>query len=178
MYMHLACLTLNVFGCTFQRAIVVTLLAAHFFFVVVLKTTIRTLFVKTTSILVVTSILGSNKWQLSSSLQFYKYCLLLHVGFDVGNRWKDLYHLWESHTDDHILVRAVISLCTPFLTPSHQNEVLFSQVFNDVHMLMCTLGAKNEDATLKLMASLRDYVRYSCRGVLILCCFTMRFQQA
>ncbi|XP_078355848.1 tetratricopeptide repeat protein 38-like [Oculina patagonica] len=26
-------------------------------------------------------------------------------------------------------------------------------------MLMCTLGAKNEDATLKLMASLRDYVR-------------------
>lgn len=59
--MHLARLTLNVFGCTFQRAIVVTLLAAHFFFVVVLKTTIRTLFVKTTSILVVTSILGSNK---------------------------------------------------------------------------------------------------------------------
>ncbi|KAJ7389390.1 Tetratricopeptide repeat protein 38 [Desmophyllum pertusum] len=26
-------------------------------------------------------------------------------------------------------------------------------------MLMCTLGAKNEDATLKLMTSLRDYVR-------------------
>lgn len=56
-------------------------------------------------------------------------------GIDVGNRWKELYHLWESHTDDHILV------------------------FNDVHMLMCTLGAKNEDSTLKLLASLRDYVR-------------------
>lgn len=38
---------------------------------------------------------------------------------------------------------------------------IFFQVFNDVHMLMCTLGARNEDATLKLMASLRDYVRYS-----------------
>lgn len=126
MYMHLARLTLNVFGWTFQRAIVVTLLAAHFFFVVVLKTTIRTLFVKTTSILVVTSILGSNKWQLSSSLQFYKYCLLLHVGVDVGNRWKDLYHLWESHTDDHILVRAVISLCTPFLSLLIKMKFFFS----------------------------------------------------
>lgn len=127
MYMHLARLTLNVFGCTFQRAIVVTLLAAHFFFVVVLKTTIRTLFVKTTSILVVTSLLGSNKWQLSSSLQFYKYCcLLLHVGVDVGNRWKDLYHLWESHTDDHILVRAVISLCTPFLSLLIKMKFFFS----------------------------------------------------
>lgn len=56
-------------------------------------------------------------------------------GVDVGDRWRELFHLWESHTDDHILV------------------------FNDVHMLMCTLGAKNEDATLKLMTSLRDYVR-------------------
>lgn len=56
-------------------------------------------------------------------------------GVDVGNRWKEIYHLWESHTDDHILV------------------------FNDVHMLMCTLGAKNEDATLKLLASLREFVR-------------------
>lgn len=126
MYMHLARLTLNVFGWTFQRAIVVTLLAAHFFFVVVLKTTIRTLFVKITSILVVTSILGSNKWQLSSSLQFYKYCLLVHVGVDVGNRWKDLYHLWESHTDDHILVRAVISLCTPFLSLLIKMKFFFS----------------------------------------------------
>ena len=36
----------------------------------------------------------------------------------------------------------------------------FFQVFNDVHMLMCTLGAKNEDATLKLLASIREFVRY------------------
>ena len=46
-----------------------------------------------------------------------------------------------------------------FITPFHQYQLLFSQVFNDVHMLMCTLGAKNEEATLKLMESLRDYVR-------------------
>lgn len=56
-------------------------------------------------------------------------------GVDVTSRWKELFHLWESHTDDHILV------------------------FNDVHMLMCTLGAKNEDATLKLLGSLRDFIR-------------------
>ena len=40
--------------------------------------------------------------------------LLLLAGVDVLNRWKDLYHLWESHTDDHILVRAVTSLRTRF----------------------------------------------------------------
>lgn len=39
-----------------------------------------------------------------------RFCLFLLVGVDVGSRWKDLYHLWESHTDDHILVRAVILL--------------------------------------------------------------------
>jgi len=48
---------------------------------------------------------------------------------------------------------------TVSITPFHQYELLFPQVFNDVHMLMCTLGAKNEDATVKLMESLRDYVR-------------------
>ncbi|XP_022810645.1 tetratricopeptide repeat protein 38-like, partial [Stylophora pistillata] len=56
-------------------------------------------------------------------------------GNEIKDRWRELFHLWESHTDDHILV------------------------FNDVHMLMCTLGAKKEDATLNLLMSLRDYVR-------------------
>ncbi|XP_027035594.1 tetratricopeptide repeat protein 38-like isoform X2 [Pocillopora damicornis] len=56
-------------------------------------------------------------------------------GVNVNDRWRELFHLWESHTDDHILA------------------------FNDVHMLMCSLGAKKEDATLNLMMSLRDYVR-------------------
>lgn len=37
--------------------------------------------------------------------------------------------------------------------------IFLSQAFNDVHMLMCSLGAKKEDATLNLMMSLRDYVR-------------------
>ena len=50
--------------------------------------------------------------------------------------------------------------------PTHVLHFLFffliiflSQAFNDVHMLMCSLGAKKEDATLNLMMSLRDYVR-------------------
>ncbi len=34
------------------------------------------------------------------------------------------------------------------------------QAFTDSHMLMSTLGAKNEDLTMKLLDSLRKYVRY------------------
>ena len=34
------------------------------------------------------------------------------------------------------------------------------QAFHDSHMLMSTLGAKNEDLTMKLLDSLRKYVRY------------------
>ncbi|KAK2548284.1 Tetratricopeptide repeat protein 38 [Acropora cervicornis] len=30
-------------------------------------------------------------------------------GVDVTSRWKELFHLWESHPDDHILVRSFIS---------------------------------------------------------------------
>ncbi|XP_031563216.1 tetratricopeptide repeat protein 38-like isoform X2 [Actinia tenebrosa] len=56
-------------------------------------------------------------------------------GVDVGNRWNELYGIWDSHAHDHILV------------------------FNDVHMLMCTLGAKHEAKTNELMDSLRDYIR-------------------
>ncbi|XP_022807218.1 tetratricopeptide repeat protein 38-like [Stylophora pistillata] len=62
-------------------------------------------------------------------------CRLQMEGVDANDRWRELFHLRESHTDDHILV------------------------FNAVHMLMCTLGAKKEDATLNLLMSLRDYVR-------------------
>lgn len=36
----------------------------------------------------------------------------------------------------------------------------YLQAFNDSHMLMSTLGAKNEDLTMKLLESLRKYVRY------------------
>lgn len=56
-------------------------------------------------------------------------------GVDVGDRWQQLCQYWESHADDHFLA------------------------FNDSHMLMSTLGAKNEDLTMKLLDSLRKYVR-------------------
>ena len=35
----------------------------------------------------------------------------------------------------------------------------YLQAFSDTHMLMSTLGAKNEDLTMKLLDSLRKYVR-------------------
>ncbi|KAJ7377492.1 Tetratricopeptide repeat protein 38 [Desmophyllum pertusum] len=54
---------------------------------------------------------------------------------DVGDRWDQLCQCWESHADDHGLM------------------------FYDNHMLMSTLGAKNEDLTMKLLNSLRKYVR-------------------
>ena len=58
-------------------------------------------------------------------------CLWLLVGVDVGNRWKELYHLWESHTDDHILVRAVISLRMRF----NFVYVSFTAVIRSSHIL-------------------------------------------
>lgn len=54
----------------------------------------------------------------------------------------------------------------------------FFQVFNDVHMLMCTLGAKNEDATLKLLASLREFVRYIQLPYSFSCLFKNHHDQA
>ncbi|CAH3141306.1 unnamed protein product [Pocillopora meandrina] len=56
-------------------------------------------------------------------------------GVDVGDRWQQLCQFWESHADEHFLA------------------------FNDSHMLMTTLGAKNEALTMKLLDSLRKYVR-------------------
>lgn len=40
------------------------------------------------------------------------------------------------------------------------------QVFFDAHMLMSAVGAKDEQLTMKVMKSLRDYVRY---GVHLVC---------
>ena len=34
------------------------------------------------------------------------------------------------------------------------------QAFTDSHMMMSTLGAKNEELTMKLLNSLKTYVRY------------------
>ena len=36
---------------------------------------------------------------------------------------------------------------------------LFLQVLNDAHLLMCALGAKNKDETVKVLASLKEYIR-------------------
>ena len=38
--------------------------------------------------------------------------------------------------------------------------VLAVQAFTDSHMMMSTLGAKNEELTMKLLNSLKTYVRY------------------
>lgn len=59
---------------------------------------------------------------------------LTFEGVDVGDRWQQLCRYWESHADDHFLA------------------------FTDSHMLMSTLGAKNEELTMKLLNSLKTYV--------------------
>jgi len=76
---------------------------------------------------------SSQTFQLSDgSSLLYR---LKFEGVHVGDRWQQLCQYWESHADDHFLA------------------------FTDSHMLMSTLGAKNEDLTLKLLDSLRKYVR-------------------
>ncbi|KXJ23457.1 tetratricopeptide repeat protein 38 [Exaiptasia diaphana] len=55
-------------------------------------------------------------------------------GVAIGNRWGELLTMWQPHAHDHITA------------------------FNDVHMLMCTLGSKREDKTQELMESLRSFV--------------------
>ncbi|XP_031563231.1 tetratricopeptide repeat protein 38-like [Actinia tenebrosa] len=56
-------------------------------------------------------------------------------GVNVGDRWTTLMNYWQPHIEDQIWI------------------------FQDVHMMMCTLGAKRQDLTLKLLESLRNYVR-------------------
>jgi len=60
---------------------------------------------------------------------------LTFEGVDVGDRWQQLCRMWKGHADDHFLA------------------------FTDSHMLMSTIGAKNEELTMKLLNSLRNYVR-------------------
>lgn len=56
-------------------------------------------------------------------------------GVDVGDRWQQLSRWWEGHVDSHGLV------------------------FYDTHMVMSAVGAKDEEMTMKILKSLRDYVR-------------------
>ncbi|CAH1251951.1 TTC38 [Branchiostoma lanceolatum] len=65
-------------------------------------------------------------------------CSLLYrlnmEGVDVGSRWEDLYETCRPHADDHILV------------------------FNDLHVLMSCLGAKQDEAAKKLVNALKNFV--------------------
>ena len=53
-----------------------------------------------------------------------------------------MYDVCSPHTNDHILV------------------------FNDVHLLMSCLGAKNKEATDNMMESMRKFVKYVSVGFL------------
>eukprot|EP00118_Oscarella_pearsei_P021300 m.238386 g.238386 ORF g.238386 m.238386 type:complete len:344 (+) comp40163_c0_seq15:814-1845(+) len=56
-------------------------------------------------------------------------------GIKTGDRWKEQMEMWRPHLDDHILV------------------------FNDAHLLMCALGAKDADASEKFMTTIREFVQ-------------------
>ena len=67
-------------------------------------------------------------------VKFYtsKMCI---AGQNVGERWSDIFEVCRPHIEDHILA------------------------FNDLHVLMCCLGAKKTDVVNKMVDSLMDYVR-------------------
>ncbi|XP_041361213.1 tetratricopeptide repeat protein 38-like [Gigantopelta aegis] len=56
-------------------------------------------------------------------------------GVDVGDRWNKVFERCRPHIDDHILA------------------------FNDLHLLMGCLGAKQKDITAKMMESIEQFVR-------------------
>ncbi|KFM77842.1 Tetratricopeptide repeat protein 38, partial [Stegodyphus mimosarum] len=56
------------------------------------------------------------------------------AGVNVGDRWKEVFDLCRPHFDDHILA------------------------FNDIHLLLSSVGSKNKDATNYLMSSLQDFI--------------------
>ena len=71
------------------------------------------------------------------------FAIALFLGVKVGaERWKDLQALYQPHTDDHVLT------------------------FHDAHMFMTYAHAplaktdQQEDIMFKLVASLKDYVKY------------------
>jgi hypothetical protein len=69
---------------------------------------------------------------------FVSLILTVHVclGVDVGNRYEEIFDMIKPHLDDHVLV------------------------FNDVHLLLCCLGAGKNDAVQQLMQSIENFIRY------------------
>ncbi|KAM3926206.1 tetratricopeptide repeat protein 38 [Leptodactylus fuscus] len=53
-------------------------------------------------------------------------------GVDVGNRWDKFVQVTKKHTDDHVLI------------------------FNDLHFLMSSLGAKDQEMTTRLLQPLQE----------------------
>ncbi|XP_041361295.1 tetratricopeptide repeat protein 38-like isoform X2 [Gigantopelta aegis] len=74
-----------------------------------------------------------------SLLDLVDACSLLYrlemEGVDVGDRWNEVFERCRPHIDDHILA------------------------FNDLHLLMGCLGAKQKDITAKMMESIEQFVR-------------------
>ncbi|XP_039242511.1 tetratricopeptide repeat protein 38 isoform X2 [Pipra filicauda] len=63
----------------------------------------------------------------------------LHLeGVKLGDRWKDVLALTKKHTEDHILL------------------------FNDVHFLMSSLGAKDHKTTQELLTTLQELAKAPC----------------
>ncbi|XP_054856296.1 tetratricopeptide repeat protein 38 [Eublepharis macularius] len=56
-------------------------------------------------------------------------------GVNVGDRWKGVNHLTKKHASDHVLI------------------------FNDVHILMASLGAKDQKTTHELLTTLQELVQ-------------------
>ncbi|KAK6482416.1 tetratricopeptide repeat protein 38 [Huso huso] len=56
-------------------------------------------------------------------------------GVNVGDRWKEVVKVTKPHAEDHVLV------------------------FNDLHFLMSSLGAKEEETTRRVMVSLQEHVK-------------------
>ncbi|XP_048371993.1 tetratricopeptide repeat protein 38 [Sphaerodactylus townsendi] len=56
-------------------------------------------------------------------------------GVKVGDRWKGVNHLTKKHASDHLLI------------------------FNDAHILMASLGAKDQNTTQELLTSLQELVQ-------------------
>ncbi|MGH0161423.1 UNVERIFIED_CONTAM: hypothetical protein FKN15_076552 [Acipenser sinensis] len=84
-----------------------------------------------------------NNWKISQSLHssgaMLDACSMLYrlqmEGVNVGDRWKEVVKVTKPHAEDHVLV------------------------FNDLHFLMSSLGAKEEETTRRVMVSLQEHVK-------------------